>query len=169
MSLETTSTAESLTKNSISELSGKYLAFSLSEESYGLKILKVQELIGMMHITQVPQCQNYIKGVINLRGKIIPVVDLRLKFNLPETKYDERTCIIVVECMIKGKKTSIGAVVDTVLEVMNFDEKNIEYAPDYGTKLDTNFVIGMGRSPNNDVLILIDIDVALADAKLPHS
>ena len=71
--------------------------------------------------------------------------------------------------MIKGKKTSIGAVVDTVLEVMNFDEKNIEYAPDYGTKLDTNFVIGMGRSPNNDVLILIDIDVALADAKLPHS
>jgi purine-binding chemotaxis protein CheW len=136
----------------------------LSEEKYGLQILKVQEIIGLMHITQVPQSPSYIKGVINLRGKIIPVVDLRVKFDIESIPYDEKTCIIVVECNIAGKVLSVGVVVDTVLEVMTFDGSKIEPAPDFGKSLETGFILGMGRTTDNNVIILIDIDLALSDA-----
>ena len=145
------------------KLAGKYLTFSLSNESYGVHILKVQEIIGVMNITHVPASPEYLKGVINLRGKIIPVVDLRLKFKLPEVPYDEKTCIIVVDVELGGKKMSVGIVVDTVLEVTNFAESAVEPAPEYGVNLSTPFVVGMGRTSDNAVIILIDIDKALSD------
>lgn len=147
----------------ISGLAGKYLTFSLSSESYGVHILKVQEIIGVMHITPVPASPTYLKGVINLRGKIIPVVDLRLKFGLPEAPYDEKTCIIVVDLELAGKKMSVGVVVDTVLEVAQFTEATLEPAPEYGVNLSTQFVVAMGRTNEQSVIILIDIEKALAD------
>ena len=144
-------------------LGGKYLTFSLSAERYGLQILKVHEIIGIMHITVVPQSPSYMKGVLNLRGKIIPVVDLRLKLGLEPMPYDQKTCIIVVECRLGEKRQSVGIVVDTVLEVVAFDDERIEPSPEYGTGLDTSCIIGMGRSADDQVIILIDIEQALFD------
>lgn len=146
------------------QLAGKYLTFALSREQYGLHILKVQEIIGVMHVTKVPSCPDYLKGVINLRGKIIPVVDLRLKFGIEAVAYDAKTCIIVVDIQLNGKKASVGIVVDTVLEVINLAEGNIEEAPEYGANLATQFVVGMGRTSDGAVVILVDIEKALADA-----
>ncbi len=153
-------------KRSLGHLAGKYLTLAVSEEKYGLEILKVQEIIGMMHITRVPRTNDYMKGVINLRGKIIPVIDLRLKFGLPSIPPDERTCIIVVDANLKGKQVAVGVVVDTVLEVINFQGNQIEESPQYGNGLNTSFVLGMGRTSENQVIILIDIDKALGDTAL---
>ncbi len=153
-----------MTESHNKSLAGKYLTFALSEEQYGLCILKVHEIIGMMHITVVPQSPSFIKGVLNLRGKIIPVVDLRLKLGLPSGGYDDKTCIIVVECQFGEKRQSVGVIVDTVLEVVSFDESRIEPAPEYGAALDTSCIVGMGRSADDQVIILIDIDRALFDA-----
>ncbi len=147
-------------------LAGKYLTFMLSEEQYGLRILKVQEIIGVMKTTRVPGSPHYVKGVINLRGKIIPVVDLRLKFGLPELTYDDRTCVIVVEAELAGRGVAVGVIVDTVLEVINLESAKIEQSPNYGTNLDTKFVLGMARSPDNRVIILIDGDQALKGAEV---
>lgn len=143
---------------------GKFLTFALSNEKYGLQILKVQEIIGMMHITQVPQSPRYMRGVINLRGKIIPVIDLRLKFGMESVPYDDKTCIVVVEATIGGKEFSVGTVVDTVLEVVTFDAAKIEPAPDYGRSVETAFILGIGRNTEGHVVILIDIEASLADA-----
>ena len=143
--------------------SGKYLTFALSKERYGLEILKVQEIIGVPNITKVPKCPSYIKGVINLRGKIIPVIDLRLKFKIDSIPYDEKTCIIVVTMQKSDQKISVGVIVDTVLEVVNFEPKHVEPAPDYGATLDTKFIIGLGRKENEIVNILIDIEKILSD------
>lgn len=150
-------------ENKLSSISGKYLTFSLSAENYGIQILKVQEIIGVMHITKVPSSPDYLKGVINLRGKIIPVVDLRLKFNLTPIPYDEKTCIIVVDALFGERKVSVGIVVDTVLEVTLFSESSIEPAPEYGVNLSSSFIKAMGRTPDNNVVILIDIEQVLAD------
>jgi purine-binding chemotaxis protein CheW len=146
-----------------SELEGKYLTFALSEEHYGVHILKVQEIIGVMHITRVPASPQYLKGVINLRGKIIPVVDLREKFNLETVPYDDKTCIIVVDVMLADKRINIGVIVDTVVEVVHFTSDDLETAPDFGHTLSANFIQGMGRAAENRVVILIDIDKVLAD------
>lgn len=146
-----------------SALAGKYLAFALGEERYGLEILKVQEIIGVIRITQVPQSPHYLKGVINLRGKIIPVVDLRIKLGMPEKEYDEKTCFIVVNTVVNGRSLSVGVVVDTVLEVINFRGEQIQSAPDYGINVDTTFILGMGRI-NDQVVILIDINRTLDGA-----
>ncbi len=164
MSREQTSKSDTAGAASRDHIDGKFLTFALSEEKYGLQILQVQEIIGMMHITQVPQSPRYMKGVINLRGKIIPVIDLRLKFGMKPAVYDEKTCIVVVESEIAGKQFSVGAVVDTVLEVVNFDGAKIESAPDYGRSLETSFILGIGKNAEGNVVILIDIDAALADA-----
>ena len=111
---------------------GKYLTFSLAEEEYGIGILKVKEIIGMMPITTVPRTPIFVKGVINLRGKVIPVVDLRLKFGMEESAYNERTCIIVVETKGKGVSVLIGIVVDAVSEVLNIKGNDIEDTPRSG-------------------------------------
>ncbi|TWI77506.1 purine-binding chemotaxis protein CheW [Desulfobotulus alkaliphilus] len=139
---------------------GKYLTFSLGEENYGIGILKVKEIIGMMPITSVPQTPDFMKGVINLRGKVIPVVDLRLKFSMPPTDYTDRTCIIVVE--VRGLSSSIqmGCVVDSVSEVLNIKAEDIEPAPSFGTKLHTDYILGMAKM-DGKVNILLDIDSIL--------
>lgn len=152
--------------SAFSALGGKYLTFALSKERYALQILKVQEIIGMLHITQVPRTVPYLKGVINLRGKIIPLVDLRLKFGLSEKPYDEKTCTIVVQVEIGGKCMSVGIIVDTVLEVINFQASQLEPAPDYGMSVDSNFVLAIGRATETDIVILIDIERALSDAAI---
>ena len=142
-------------------LTGKYLTFALANVRYGLEILKVQEIIGAVNITRVPKCPDYLKGVINLRGKIIPIVDLRLRLGMKEKEYDERTCFIVVNAEIDKRPISIGVVVDTVDEVIHFDGSSIEPAPSYGAHVDTSFILGMGKT-SDAVIILIDIDKTLA-------
>lgn len=144
---------------------GKYLTFSLAGEEYGIGILKVKEIIGMMSITHVPQTPDYVKGVVNLRGKVIPVVDLRLKFGIEPIDYTERTCIIVVEIISVSKTISMGIVVDSVSEVLNIKSGDIEDTPSFGTQLKTEFILGMAKMGSN-VKILLDIDLVLADEEV---
>jgi purine-binding chemotaxis protein CheW len=139
---------------------GKYLTFSLAGEEYGIGILKVKEIIGMMPITTVPRTPGFVKGVINLRGKVIPVVDLRLKFGMEEIPYTERTCIIVVEIGGRGGSILIGIVVDAVSEVLNIKGTEIEATPTFGARLDTDYILGMAKM-NGGVKILLDIDRVL--------
>jgi len=139
---------------------GKYLTFSLAGEEYGIGILKIKEIIGMMSITPVPRTPSYVKGVINLRGKVIPVVDLRLKFGMEEASYTERTCIIVVEIGSHGGSVLIGIVVDSVSEVLNIKATDIEETPAFGARLDTDYILGMAKM-NGGVKILLDIDKVL--------
>lgn len=153
---------EKATFNKAVELAGKYLTFNLSSEQYGIEILKVIEIIGVMNITRVPKSPEFVKGVINLRGKIIPVMDLRLRFGLDSRAYDEKTCIIVVHIKAEQNTIAIGMIVDTVLEVRDFDEKMIAATPEYGASLDTSFIRGMGKFANGQVTILLDIDLVLA-------
>jgi purine-binding chemotaxis protein CheW len=146
----------------IGDKEGKYLTFSLAEEEYGIGILKVKEIIGMMPITVVPQTPGYIKGVINLRGKVIPVIDLRVKFTINAADYTERTCIIVVEiAAAEGRTILMGIVVDSVSEVLNIKEADIEATPAFGTKLDTEFILGMAKV-GGGIKILLDIDRVLS-------
>lgn len=139
---------------------GKYLTFMLAEEEYGIGILKIREIIGMMPVTPVPQTPDYVKGVINLRGKVIPVVDLRLRFGIKEIEYTERTCIIVVEIESSAGIVQIGIVVDAVSEVLNIRGEDIEETPTFGTKLDIDYILGMAKMEGR-VKILLDIDRAL--------
>lgn len=140
---------------------GKYLTFALGNEEYGLEILKVREIIGYMDITAVPQMPPYIKGVINLRGQVIPVVDLRAKFSMASAEVTEETCIIVVEIAQQGRKFNTGIVVDHVSEVLDIAGENIEDAPQFGSDVNTDFILGMGKVGDR-VKILLDIDKVLA-------
>ncbi len=139
---------------------GKYLTFNLAEEEYGIGILKVREIIGIMAITTVPRTPDYMKGVINLRGKVIPVVDLRLKFGIEAKGYTERTCIIVVEITGNNQKIQIGTLVDSVSEVLNIKASEIEDAPNFGGNLDTAYILGMAKTGGR-VKVLLDIDRVL--------
>ena len=139
---------------------GKYLTFSLAGEEYGIGILKVREIIGMMSITPVPQTPEFVKGVINLRGKVIPVIDLRLRFGLMARDYTERTCIIVVEIHGETGAVPMGIVVDAVSEVLNIRGADIENTPTFGVKLNTDFILGMAKTEGG-VKILLDIDKVL--------
>ncbi len=143
----------------------KYLTFSLANEEYGIGILKVKEIIGMMAITAIPQAPDFVKGVINLRGKVIPVIDLRGRFGMETINYTERTCIIVVEIVRSGSSVSMGIVVDSVSEVLNIKATEIENTPNFGVKLNTDFILGMAKI-NNDVKILLDIDLVLLDERM---
>ncbi len=147
------------TKKTVRE--GKYLTFVLSDEEYGIEILKVREIIGLMDITSVPQTPNYMKGVINLRGKVIPVIDLRLKFSLPEQEHTQETCTIVVEV----NDSLIGIIVDSVSEVSDIGSKEIEETPHLGQDIDTNFIMGMGKLKEK-LIILLDIDKVLSAEEL---
>lgn len=141
---------------------GKFLTFSLANEEYGISILKVREIIGMMPIRTVPQTPSFVKGVINLRGKVIPVVDLRLKFGMEELDYTERTSIIVVD--VKGGANTfvrIGIVVDFVSEVANIKGEEVEDTPTFGSQLNTEYILGMAKI-GKGVKILLDIDRILA-------
>ena len=136
---------------------GKYLTFILAEENYGLEILKVHEIIGLMDITSVPQTPEFVKGVINLRGKVIPVVDLRLKFSMKEAERTEETCVIVVD--VNG--VEMGIVVDMVSEVLDIVAEDIEDTPGFGTDVDTDFILGIGKAEDK-VTILLDIGKVLS-------
>jgi purine-binding chemotaxis protein CheW len=141
----------------LQQKAGKYLTFVLAEEEYGLEILKVREIIGMMDITAVPRTPDFVKGVINLRGKVIPVVDLRLKFGMSEVERTEETCVIVVNV----GDVEMGIIVDKVSEVLDIVAEDIEDSPAFGADVDTNFILGMGKS-NDRVTILLDIDKVLS-------
>lgn len=146
-------------------LAGKYLTFKLAAEEYGLEILKVQEIIKMMDITKVPRTPDYVRGVINLRGKVIPVVDLRLKFGMESVATTEKTCIIVVQVKRGDRSITMGIIVDEVSEVLDINGEEIEPAPSFGTNVDTHFILGMAKT-RGAVKILLDIDKVLSTGEL---
>ncbi len=156
---ELAETMDQATK-AMTDREGKYLTFVLDEEEYGIGILKIKEIIGMMPITTVPQTPEFVKGVINLRGKVIPIVDLRARFGMDTIDYTERTCIIVVEIEGAADMMMIGIVVDAVSEVLNIKGEDIEDTPTFGTKLDTDYILGMAKMEGG-VKILLDIDRVL--------
>ena len=152
---------ETVTKQEQSTRAGKYLTFALAEEEYGLEILKVREIISMSDITSVPKTPGYVKGVINLRGKVIPVIDLRLKFTMDEIPYTDETCIIVVD--VNG--VEMGIIVDHVSEVLDIPSDDIEDAPEFGASVNIDFILGMGKAEGR-VTILLDITNVLSAADL---
>jgi len=149
----------------MSDKEEKYLTFVLAGEEYGIGILKIKEIIGMMPITTVPQTPEFVKGVINLRGKVIPVMDLRLRFGMEAIDYTERTCIIVVEIEGTAGTVQIGIVVDSVSEVLNIKGQDIEETPTFGTKLNTDYILGMAKMEGG-VKILLDIDRVLSQEEV---
>ncbi len=142
---------------------GKYLTFRLDKEEYGLEILKVREIIGLMDITSVPKTPEYVRGIINLRGSVIPVLDLKKKFDMGSIEDTEETCVIVVEVAMSDKKVMMGIIVDAVSEVLNIKENEIEDAPAFGTNVNTRFILGIGKV-KDEVKILLDIDEVLTSA-----
>lgn len=149
-------------------LTGKYLTFSLAGESYGVPVLKVREIITMLHITTVPQMPPYVKGVINLRGKVIPVIDLRTKLGLPAASLTVSNCIVVVQITPTGMETkNIGLIVDAVEEVANLTQDDIEPAPDFGGAINVEYLLGMATLKGH-VKSLLDIDKVIAtDGLIP--
>jgi len=140
---------------------GKYLTVVLDNEAYGIAVLKVREIIRLQKITPVPQMPDFVKGVINLRGRVIPVIDLRLKFGL-KAEFAERTCIVVVQVKISAETTvQMGLIVDTVEEVVTLASNEIEPTPDFGTRIDTSYLLGMAKI-KGIVKTLLDIDRVVA-------
>lgn len=145
---------------------GKYLTFSLASELYGLEILKVSEIVGMLPVTRVPRLPDYVAGVVNLRGRIIPVVDVRVAFGLADASITDRTCIIVVSVAREGAAaTTLGIIVDEVSDVLSLPDEVIEATPEFGTEVDTSFIKGVGRVEER-VVLLLDIDRVLSGAQL---
>jgi purine-binding chemotaxis protein CheW len=146
--------------------SGKYLTFGLADEEFGLEILKVREIIGMMDITAVPLAPPFIKGILNLRGRVIPVMDLRSRFGMPGCERTAATCIIVVYVgstgLAAGGQFEVGIIVDRVSEVMDIAASDIEETPSFGVAVDTRFILGIGKT-GGKVTILLDIDKTLTD------
>jgi purine-binding chemotaxis protein CheW len=139
---------------------GKYLTFALGKEEFGIEILKVREIIGYMTITAVPQMPDYVKGVINLRGQVIPVIDLRNRFGMEGREVTDQTCIIVVDIHQAGRSFHAGLVVDRVQEVMNIQAGNIDDAPQFGADVNTDFLLGIGKA-GSSIKLLLDIDRVL--------
>lgn len=151
----------------VADRAGKFLTFTLADEEYGIGILKVKEIIGMMEVTDVPRTPVFVKGVINLRGSVIPVIDLRLKFGLDEVQATERTCIIVVEISSGDSVIQTGIVVDSVSEVLNIRAEDIENAPSFGAAVDTEYILGMAKM-DGQVKILLEIDKVLSQSEAKH-
>jgi len=147
-------------KHDLKSLAGKYLTFKLSHETYGIEILKVQEIIGLMSITSIPRTPNFVRGVINLRGKVIPVIELRKKFDMETVEDTDHTCIIVVQVLGSGNPITMGVIVDEVSEVVDIADNQIEPAPSFGASIDTAFIMAMGKL-GESVVILLDIDKVL--------
>ncbi len=150
-----------LKEKNISSHEGKFLTFVLGNEEYGVEILKVREIMGIMEITPVPQTPDYMKGVINLRGKVIPIIDLRLKFAMPEVERTKETCIIVAEV----GSAQVGIIVDSVSEVTDIKGEDIEEAPSFGQGIDTNFIMGLGKTKKK-IVILLDIEKVLTTEEI---
>lgn len=146
----------------LAELAGKYLTFKLDAEEFGLEILKVQEIIKMMDVTRVPRTPDFVRGVVNLRGKVIPVIDLRRKFDMESREETEKTCIIVVTVKRETGSVVMGIIVDEVSEVLDVAGESIEPPPEFGGSLDTTFILGMGKVGDR-VVTLMDIDKVLSN------
>src|SRR5580698_3723660 len=144
---------------------GKYLVFHLGEEEFGIQVQKVREIMGVMDITQVPQTPPHVKGVINLRGKVIPVVDLRLKFSMPAVEYSHRTCIIVVQVAGEHGMMLMGVVVDGVAEVLQVAAADVEDTPNFGKEVEIPYVMGLAKLKGK-VKILLDIDQGMTAREL---
>jgi purine-binding chemotaxis protein CheW len=156
----TTTTCETVPSR-VGSLAGKYLTFLLRGESYCISVLKIREIIRLPAITAVAQMPGHVRGVINLRGKIIPVVDLRLKFGMDAAESTERTCIIVVQIKTASHVTQMGLVVDDVEEVVNITAGDIEETPDFGSNVDTVYILGMAKIKGR-VKTLLDIDCVVS-------
>ncbi|MFH2066460.1 MAG: chemotaxis protein CheW [Pseudomonadota bacterium] len=144
---------------------GQFLTFKLDEEVYALDILQVREVLDYTTITKVPKMPKFMRGVINLRGGVVPVIDLRLKFGLDIADNTVDTCIIIMEISLDGETTLLGALADSVQEVITLDSEQIEPPPKIGTRLNTEFIKGMGKK-NDDFIILLDIDRVFSSEEL---
>jgi len=152
--------------NRVRTLEGrKFLTFLMANEKYGLEILKVREIIGMMDVTPVPTTPAFVRGVINLRGKVIPVVDLRLKFGMEAKQDTPRTCIIVVQLARAAQEMIMGIIVDEVSEVLDIDQDQIEPPPSFGADIRTDFILCMGKV-NQRVVTMLDIDRVLTEREI---
>lgn len=145
-------------------VAGKYITFQLAGEEYGIRIQSIREIVGMVNITQIPQTPGFIRGVINLRGRVIPVVDLRRRFEIPGQEYSERTPIIIAEIMVEGELHQIGIVVDSVTEVLQVHEEDVEDPPSFGVRIDTSFLVGMAKK-DAGISSLLDIEQVLTSAE----
>jgi len=167
MSIQNEIEAEQLDPNNSGRIS-KYLTFMVGDESFGLPVLRVREIIRLVNITAVPNTPEYVKGVVNLRGKIIPIIDLRLKFEMGEGDVNKRTCVIVVQLELEdGETTLMGLVVDGVDEVVGINLDEVEKMPDFGTSLNTDCITGVIKI-KGDVKTLLDIDRAVGLDALAH-
>jgi len=147
--------------NATGSVAGKYLTIVLENEAYGLNVLQIREIIRLPKITPVPQLPHYVKGVINLRGRVVPVVDLRVKLGL-QAGFTERTCIVVVQVrMVSEQLVHLGLIVDSVEEVVNLPAEEIEPTPEFGTAIDTSYILGMAKV-KGQVKTLLDIDRVVA-------
>lgn len=140
----------------------KFLSFILDSETYCLEIIRVKELLGLTSITAIPQTPDFIKGVINLRGQIIPIIDLRLKFGLPFLKYDKRTSVIVIELDFDGELILMGIVVDSITEVIGVEDENIKKIPYINAKIKSDFIKGVANTEDG-IIILLDISKVLSE------
>lgn len=140
---------------------GKFLTFALGQETYAIEIIHVTEIIGIQDITEVPELPNYVKGIINLRGRIIPVIDVRLRFKKEAVEYNDRTCIIVIDI----KNTSVGLIVDTVSEVLSMADEDIVPPPDSKTGFQNNYIKGIGKTEDK-VNLLLDCEQLLSNTEL---
>jgi purine-binding chemotaxis protein CheW len=139
----------------------QFVTFTLGDEEYGVEVLKVQEIIGHQGFTKVPNVPNFVKGVLNLRGSVVPVIDLRIKFNMPERDYDNFTVILILEV----DERVIGAIVDAVSDVVSLQESEIQSTPDFSSGIRADFISGMGRKDDKLIMIL-DIDKVLGEEDL---
>jgi purine-binding chemotaxis protein CheW len=160
-----TITQSTLASDKVDRRAGKYLTFTLGKEEFAIQVLGVREIMGIQEITAVPQMPAYVKGVLNLRGKVIPVVDLRLKFGLEELEYTQRTCIIVVQIASPGETLQIGIIVDGVSEVVTMQANDIEDTPDFGHGVQTPYLLGLAKIKNK-VKILLDINMVLSPREM---
>jgi len=148
-----------------STVGGKHLTFRLGDEVYGLNILRVQEIVGLLPVTRVPRLPSEIAGVVNLRGRVIPVVDLRAALEMPEVEHTDRTCIIIVRVVRGSRDTVMGLVVDAVSDVVDLPEDSVEAAPEFGIAIDTSFISGIGRIDDH-VVLLLDIDRVMSKEQI---
>jgi purine-binding chemotaxis protein CheW len=151
--------------SSCPSLAGKYMTFRLAEEEYGLEIVKVREIIGLMPVHRIPRTPDLIRGVINLRGKVIPVFDLRAQFGVPAAEATDQSVIIVVQCELQGRPLTTGLLVDQVLEVLSIDGGSIEAAPSLQGSIDTSLILGVAKA-HERVVFLLDIARVLGDGGL---
>ena len=165
MALSMLASNESVSTARSDSRAGKYLTFQLASEEFGVGVLKVREIMGLQEITAVPQTPPYVKGVINLRGKVVPVIDLRLKFSLDAAEYTQRTCIIVAQLRGESGSLLMGVIVDGVSEVLNLTAAEIEDAPDFGDQGAGQYLLGMAKVKGK-VKILLDIDKVLSNQEL---